>query len=106
MEKRRAKKMTPDTTASGVKTDRFGKIYREFTRVKFRKYKLQFPRLRESEIVNKIIREWEAMDEEAKDNLERQFIERSGHGFLEEESSSSKKRREQAEKAAARAVAR
>ena len=64
------------------KNDRFGKIYREFTRIKFKKYKLQFPRLRESDIVTKIIREWEAMDEEGKENLEKQYIERSGKGFL------------------------
>lgn len=79
--------------AAGKKTDRHGKIYREFTRIKFKKYKLQFPRLRESDIVTKIIREWEAMDEEAKDNLEKQYIERSGLGFLEEDESSSSKRR-------------
>lgn len=41
------------------------------------------------------------MDEEAKENLGKQFIERSGMGFLEEDSSSSKKRREAAEKEAA-----
>ena len=38
------------------KSNRFQKIYREFTRVKFNKYKLQFPRLRESDIVTKILR--------------------------------------------------
>jgi hypothetical protein len=38
--------------------DRFAKIYREFTRLKFNKYKLQFPRIRESEIIAKIIKEW------------------------------------------------
>ena len=43
------------------------------------------------------------MDEEAKDNIEKQFIERSGTGFLKDESSSSKKRRER-EAAAAKAA--
>lgn len=43
-------------------TGRFGKIYREFTRVKFNKYKQQFPKIRESQLIAKILREWEAMD--------------------------------------------
>lgn len=34
------------------------KIYREYARIKFKKYKLQYPRLRETEIVNKILDEW------------------------------------------------
>lgn len=34
------------------------KVYREYARIKFKKYKLQFPRLGETEIVNKILREW------------------------------------------------
>ena len=43
------------------------------------------------------------MDEEAKENLEKQFIERGGMGFLESGSSSSEKRRlEEAEKAKSR----
>ena len=38
------------------KGNKFQKIYREFTRVKFNKYKLQFPRLRESDIMKKILK--------------------------------------------------
>lgn len=68
--------------------ERFAKIYREFTRVKFSKYKLQFPRIRESEIIAKIIKEWEAMDENAKEQLATQYIEKSGKGFLEDTPSS------------------
>ena len=34
------------------------------------------------------------MDENAKENLEKQFIERSGKGFLEDPSSSDKKSKE------------
>lgn len=52
--------------AKPKKTEKFAKVYREFTRVKFTKYKLQFPRIRQSQIVAKIIKEWEAMDENAK----------------------------------------
>lgn len=66
------------------------KIYREYARIKFKKYKLQFPRLRETEIVNKILSEWEALDEEAKNNLGEQFTARSGEQFLLVSSSSSK----------------
>lgn len=58
--------MAKTAKGSAKKNGKRGKLYREFTRVKFKKYKLQFPRLRESEIITKIIREWEAMDEEAK----------------------------------------
>lgn len=73
------------------KKERFSKIYREFTRVKFNKYKLQYPRIRESQIVAKIIKEWEAMDEEAKEELAQKYIQKSGKGFLEDPSSSDKK---------------
>lgn len=81
------------TKATILDSDRSGKIYREFTRIKFKKYKLQFPRMRDSEIITKIIREWEALNEEEKLNLESQFVERSGSKFLEDEGSSSSKRR-------------
>lgn len=37
-------------------TGRFGKIYRQFTRVKFNKYKQQFPKIRESELIAKILK--------------------------------------------------
>jgi hypothetical protein len=36
------------------------KLYREFSRQKYNKYRHQFPRMRESELVSKIIKEWEA----------------------------------------------
>ena len=41
-----------------VKSEVMGKVYREFSRQKYNKYKAQFPKLRESEIVSKIIKEW------------------------------------------------
>mgnify|MGYP000262378080 CR=1 FL=1 len=47
-----------------------GKVYREFSRQKYNKYKAQFPRLRESEIVSKIIKEWDSLDNVAKNNLQ------------------------------------
>lgn len=35
---------------------RFSKVYREFTRKKYNKYKLQYPKLRESVIIDKILK--------------------------------------------------
>ena len=55
--------------AKGVSNYIMGKVYREFSRQKYNKYKAQFPRLRESEIVSKIIKEWDSLDIAAKDNL-------------------------------------
>lgn len=68
------------------------KLYREFTRVKYQKYRNQFPRAKESEIIAKILKEWNAMDEEAKDVLQNQFVHRVGTSFLDDSSSSSKDR--------------
>jgi hypothetical protein len=47
------------------------KVYREFSRQKYNKYKLQFPKMRESEIVSKIIKEWDTLDLVAKNNLKK-----------------------------------
>jgi hypothetical protein len=46
-----------------------GKVYREFSRQKYNKYKHQFPKMRESEVVSKILKEWDALNQTAKDNL-------------------------------------
>ena len=43
-----------------------GKIYRLFSSKKYMKYKHQFPRMKETEIVSKIIKEWEQMSKEEK----------------------------------------
>ena len=53
------------------KKEVMGKVYREFSRQKYNKYKAQFPKLRESEIVSKIIREWDTLDNTAKDSLQK-----------------------------------
>ena len=45
-----------------LQAEHMGKLYREFSRQKYSKYKHQFPKMRESEIVSKIIHEWDAMD--------------------------------------------
>lgn len=74
-----------------AKKSDLSKIYREFTRIKFQKYRLQYPKVRESELISKILKEWEAMDEESKFNMGKEFVERTGKGFLEDPSSSSKK---------------
>lgn len=50
-----------------------GKVYREFSRQKYNKYKSQFPKLRESEIVSKIIKEWDALDSPAKESLQKAY---------------------------------
>lgn len=34
--------------------------YEQFCAEKYKKYRLQFPRMRHSDLINKIIREWEA----------------------------------------------
>ena len=69
---------------------RMTRLYREFTRRKFNKYKRQFPRMRESELIHKIIREWEAMNPAEKENLQASYIESSGDKFLKESVSKSK----------------
>jgi hypothetical protein len=69
----------------------FAKIYREFSRRRYNKYKLQYPRLRESEVINKIIREWEALSEDEKMKLEKAFIETGGEDFLKDDSKSKSK---------------
>lgn len=48
-----------------------GKVYREFSRQKYNKYKHQYPNMRESEIVSKIIREWDSLDAAAKHKLKK-----------------------------------
>lgn len=50
-----------------------GKVYREFSRQKYNKYKHQFPKMRESEIVSKIIREWDSLDPVAKLRLKKVY---------------------------------
>lgn len=56
-----------------LKKEVMGKIYREFSRQKYNKYKHQYPKMRESEIVSKIIREWDMLDGVAKDKLKKQY---------------------------------
>lgn len=50
-----------------------GKVYREFSRQKYNKYKHQFPKMRESEIVSKIINEWDSLSFDAKEKLQKQY---------------------------------
>ena len=60
-----------------TKSEAMGKVYREFSRQKYTKYKAQFPKLRESEIVSKIIKEWDSLDGKAKDNLQKIYEEKN-----------------------------
>lgn len=48
-------------------------VYREFSRQKYNKYKHQYPKMRESEIVSKIIREWDSLGTEGKEKLHRLY---------------------------------
>ena len=68
------------------KNELLGKVYREFSRQKYNKYKAQFPKLRESDIVTKIIKEWDALDNKAKENLQKIYEEKK---FLTNEDISS-----------------
>jgi hypothetical protein len=54
-----------------AKNELMGNVYREFSRQKYNKYKAQFPKLRESEIVSKIIKEWDSLDSAAKESLQK-----------------------------------
>jgi len=42
------------------------KAYRKFVGSKFERYKLKFPRLREQEVLDKILKEWTALTDEDK----------------------------------------
>lgn len=53
------------------KKEMIAKVYREFSRQKYNKYKRQFPKMKESEIVSKIIKEWDALNGIAKDHLQK-----------------------------------
>ena len=50
-----------------------GQTYREFSRLKYNKYKHQFPRMRESDIINKIIKDWERLTPAEKDELFKEY---------------------------------
>lgn len=47
------------------------KLYREFSRQKYNKYKHKFPKMKESEIISKVQKEWDSLDEQAKLNLQK-----------------------------------
>lgn len=52
-----------------LKKVELAKLYREFSRQKYSKYRHQFPRMRESELVSKIIKEWEGLSGQEKETL-------------------------------------
>lgn len=39
------------------------KLYREFSKQKFNTYKLKYPKLKESEITKKVLKEWETLND-------------------------------------------
>lgn len=77
-----------------------GKVYREFSRQKYNKYKHQFPKMRESEVVSKILKEWDALNQTAKDNL-RTIYQKNKCLTLEDISSSEQMMKAELEKKAA-----
>ena len=77
-----------------------GKVYREFSRQKYNKYKHQFPKMRESEVVSKILKEWDALTQIAKDNL-RTIYQKNKCLTLEDISSSEQMMKAELEKKAA-----
>lgn len=73
-----------------------GRVYRQFSRQKYNKYKAQFPKLRESDIVTKIIKEWDALDIKGKEHLSKLYEEKK---FLTNEDISSSEALKNAERA-------
>lgn len=59
-------------------------VYREFSRQKYNKYKHQYPKMRESEIVSRIIREWDSLGSEDKEKLQRLY---ENNKFIKEDPS-------------------
>lgn len=53
-----------------------------YSNLKYKKYKLQYPRLRESEIIAKVIREWNAKSYDQVRNLRDHYLEVYGPKFL------------------------
>ena len=51
--------------------DAMGRLYKQFSNQKYEKYRQQFPRMRESDVIAKIIKEWEAMSEDQRRKLEK-----------------------------------
>ena len=60
-----------------TKKEVMGKVYRQFSRQKYLKYKAQFSKMRQSQIVSKIIKEWDALNQKAKDNLLKLYEEKN-----------------------------
>jgi hypothetical protein len=73
-----------------LKKDELAKLYRDFSRQKYNKYKHQYPRMRETELVSKIIKEWENMTVEEKADLAVQYNEKAGGPDDKSESSEKK----------------
>ncbi len=57
-------------------SDVAGKVYREFSRQRNEHYRSRFPRMKESEIISKVIADWEAMNPSARTNLQKDYVER------------------------------
>jgi hypothetical protein len=74
-----------------LKKEELGKLYKEFSRQKYQKYKHQFPRMRESELVSKIIKEWESLSNQEKLRLYQSY---SDNQELPEDGSDSSNKKE------------
>ena len=49
-------------------------VYREFSRQHYIKYRSQFPKLREPEIVSRIIKDWDKMENSQKEALGAMYV--------------------------------
>lgn len=65
-----------------VHLDNMGRVYREFSRQRYNKYRSQFPKLREADIVVRILREWDRMNSEEKQHLSSEYVRKN---YIKEE---------------------
>ena len=84
--------------------DAMGRLYREFSRQKYNKFKQQYPRMRESDIIGKIIKEWEKLDDNAREKLQKEYEERNFLKSDDREGSVSSKSKESKVKGKRKAI--
>lgn len=73
----------------GASANAWSGIYSEFSRQQFNKYKLKFPKLKESEITKKVWKEWDEMTDKEKEALRVSYLNK---GLIQPEEKSPKKK--------------
>lgn len=58
------------------------KLYREFSRQNYNRYQLKYPRMKESEIISRVQKEWDILDEHSKLELQKLYQEKN---YLDDE---------------------